>query len=207
MNRRACLELIVLAHFCLLTEVTSKIFNKISHNQRPTQPPFQSININKAEERCFSLCSHNTKCYSILIDMSNTDAFECLPYNTTINYLQLQEKDDTRKSVFYSAEMRDCLYWYNIGARETGIYTIILLGGFSKRVRCNMEIEGGGWLVFQYRHNGEVNFQRNWKDYKQGLGSLDKEFWLGNDFLYDLTTQYDQRRGRNLQTFRIQNRQ
>jgi len=54
-----------------------------------------------------------------------------------------------------------------------------------------MEIDGGGWLVFQYRHNGEVDFQRNWQEYKQGFGSLDNEFWLGNDFLNYFTTQFD----------------
>jgi len=54
-----------------------------------------------------------------------------------------------------------------------------------------MEIDGGGWLFFQYRHNGEIDFQRNWQAYKEGFGSLDKEFWLGNDFLNSLTNWYD----------------
>ena len=82
------------------------------------------------------------------------------------------EQDGGEESVFYSVvpEMRDCLDWYNLGARETGIYTI--------------EIDGGGWLVFQYRHNGEVDFERNWQEYKEGFGSLGKEFWLGNDLLH-----------------------
>ena len=59
------------------------------------------------------------------------------------------------------------------------------------RVRCNMVVDGGGWLVFQYRHNGEVDFQRNWIDYKQGFGSLESEFWLGNDLLNYFTNRYD----------------
>jgi len=55
-----------------------------------------------------------------------------------------------------------------------------------------MEIDGGGWLAFQYRHNGEVDFQRNWQAYKEGFGSMEKEFWLGNDLLHYFTTHYDQ---------------
>ena len=58
-------------------------------------------------------------------------------------------------------------------------------------LRCNMEVDGGGWLVFQFRHNGEVDFQRNWIDYKQGFGSLGSEFWLGNDLLNYFTNRYD----------------
>jgi len=53
------------------------------------------------------------------------------------------------------------LDWNNAGVRETGIYAIVISGEFTKRVRCNMEIDGGGWLVFQYRHNGEVDFRKN----------------------------------------------
>lgn len=37
----------------------------------------------------------------------------------------------------------------------------------SLQVFCDMEVSGGGWTLIQRRENGSVNFQRNWKDYKQ----------------------------------------
>ncbi|CAC5415361.1 FCN [Mytilus coruscus] len=43
--------------------------------------------------------------------------------------------------------------------------------------------------VFQRRINGKVNFYRDWKEYKEGFGSLQNEFWLGNDRLHMLTAQ------------------
>ena len=37
----------------------------------------------------------------------------------------------------------------------------------SLQVFCDMETSGGGWTLIQRRENGNVNFQRNWTDYKE----------------------------------------
>ena len=48
------------------------------------------------------------------------------------------------------------------------------------KVRCDMETDKGGWIVIQRRvPNGRVNFYRGWKDYEEGFGDLDSEFWYG----------------------------
>ena len=41
--------------------------------------------------------------------------------------------------------------------------------------------------VAQRRYDGSVNFNRSWADYKDGFGSMDGEFWLGNEILHKLT--------------------
>ena len=38
--------------------------------------------------------------------------------------------------------------------------------------------------VFQRRFSGDVNFSRNWDEYKQGFGYLDGDFWLGELMLF-----------------------
>ena len=57
--------------------------------------------------------------------------------------------------------------------------------------RCDMETDGGKWLVIQRRINGSVNFYRNWTDYVKGFGSLEGEFWYGLDKIHCLTTRDD----------------
>ena len=56
-------------------------------------------------------------------------------------------------------------------------------------VRCDMETDKGGWIVIQRRvPNGTVNFIRGWKNYEEGFGDLDSEFWYGLRNIHCLTT-------------------
>ena len=59
-------------------------------------------------------------------------------------------------------------------------------------VYCDMETDGGGWVVIQRRQpTANVNFTRNWEDYENGFGDLDGEFWLGLKTIHELTTKAD----------------
>ncbi|XP_075041742.1 ficolin-2-like [Mixophyes fleayi] len=73
------------------------------------------------------------------------------------------------------------------GATLTGWY-YIFPDGNPLRVLCDMETDGGGWIVFQRRSDGSVNFNRNWNSYKTGFGNQWSEFWLGNDNIHRLTS-------------------
>lgn len=50
-----------------------------------------------------------------------------------------------------------------------------------------MEMVGGGWTVIQRRKSGLVSFYRDWKQYKQGFGSIRGDFWLGNEHIHRLS--------------------
>lgn len=39
--------------------------------------------------------------------------------------------------------------------------------------------------------DGSVDFNRYWRDYKDGFGFLNREFWLGNDKISLMTNQKD----------------
>ncbi|VDI22880.1 ficolin, partial [Mytilus galloprovincialis] len=67
----------------------------------------------------------------------------------------------------------------------SGIYKLHLTN--ISEVYCDMDIDYGGWIVFQRRVNGKVNFYRDWNCYKYGFGNLNSEFWLGNELIHEIT--------------------
>ena len=82
----------------------------------------------------------------------------------------------------------NCAEIYNSGERTDGLYTIKPDNLPAFDVFCDQTTDGGGWIVFQKRFNGSVDFFLNWNDYKQGFGDLTGEFWLGNDKIHRLTS-------------------
>ncbi|KAK2491804.1 hypothetical protein MC885_006433 [Smutsia gigantea] len=88
---------------------------------------------------------------------------------------------------------RDCGEEMENGAGASRATTIFLNGNRERplSVFCDMETDGGGWLVFQRRMDGQTDFWRDWEDYAHGFGNISGEFWLGNEALHSLTRSGD----------------
>ncbi|NXU22724.1 FCN1 protein, partial [Thalassarche chlororhynchos] len=85
-------------------------------------------------------------------------------------------------------EARNCQELLGKGKILSGWYTIYPQGCNATTVFCDMDTDGGGWIVFQRRWDGSVNFLRDWDSYKRGFGNQLTEFWLGNDNIHFLTS-------------------
>ncbi|CAH2316845.1 Hypothetical predicted protein, partial [Pelobates cultripes] len=83
---------------------------------------------------------------------------------------------------------QNCKELLDYGASLSGWYTVYTSNGLPLTVYCDMETDGGGWLVFQRRMDGSVDFFRDWNSYKRGFGHQASEFWLGNDHIHQLTS-------------------
>lgn len=59
-------------------------------------------------------------------------------------------------------------------------------------VSCDQTTLEGGWVVFQRRADGSVDFNRRWAEYKYGFGMYGDatELWLGNEHVHQILRQY-----------------
>ncbi|RUS69121.1 hypothetical protein EGW08_023119 [Elysia chlorotica] len=75
------------------------------------------------------------------------------------------------------------LIYYN---RFPGVHTPLV---------CDTVTDGGGWIVIQRRSLYSTGFFHGWEKYRNGFGTMDKDFWLGNENIHTITSsgQYELR--------------
>ena len=55
-------------------------------------------------------------------------------------------------------------------------------------VYCNMTTDDGGWIVIQRnRIKSQLSFDKNWREYEEGFGDLNKDFWAGLELIHTVT--------------------
>lgn len=69
------------------------------------------------------------------------------------------------------------------------------------QVWCDMTTDGGGWIVFQNRSDGSIEFDREWANYINGFGQVDGEMWLGLKTIHKLTSKFDMKLRIELEDF------
>lgn len=50
-----------------------------------------------------------------------------------------------------------------------------------------MTTDGGGWTYIHNRVDGSQDFYQDFESYKSGFGNLAGEFWLGLEYIHQLT--------------------
>ncbi|XP_073696873.1 tenascin isoform X2 [Garra rufa] len=133
---------------------------------------------------------------------SLSDLRSSTEYTIRLQAVAEDKRSKQISTVFSTVGMRyktakDCSEALLNGETSSGPYTIYI-GGDEKqpvRVYCDMTTDGGGWMVFLRRHNGKLDFNRNWRNYSAGFGDANDEFWLGLSNLHKITTasQYELR--------------
>ncbi|XP_065901542.1 fibrinogen-like protein 1 isoform X1 [Dysidea avara] len=58
----------------------------------------------------------------------------------------------------------------------------------STNIYCDMTTDDGGWIVIQRnRKNSQLSFNKNWREYEDGFGDLNNDFWAGLKLMNVLT--------------------
>jgi len=81
---------------------------------------------------------------------------------------------------------------YPPGRVQNGVYKMSTnMGTFtdmSTNIYCDMTTDDGGWIVTQRnRKNSELSFKKNWREYEDGFGDLNNDFWVGLKMMHTLT--------------------
>jgi len=70
----------------------------------------------------------------------------------------------------------------------TGVYKMRIEAFATANVYCDMNSGDGGWIVIQRNtKNSQLSFNKNWREYKEGFGDLNKDFWAGLELMHTLT--------------------
>ena len=171
------------------------IYNLVSMGSTFSGDDFDSFNdlTTGSERQCISICTYSTKCKAFDV-RPVANGLECRFYDFDYDIFVARDgvlvnqngvrlystKDVNRKT--------SCKEWYRAGYKSNGAYEVFLKG-IPRLVYCYMEGEGGGWMAFQRRYDGSVDFHTKlWDDYKNGFGDGNGEYWLGNDLLHEITS-------------------
>jgi len=165
-------------------EMNNKIVNDVNTAKQDI-----TEDIAEKERRLMDTQRDAVKDVTVLI--KNTE----LTLNQKLSALELafeqQVKQKTSESSDISNEtLSDVLSVHNCPQSElaSGVYLLVSNSPILDKtpVFCDTTTDGGGWIVFQRRRDGSVDFYREWQDYKKGFGNQ-SEFWLGLDKLHAAT--------------------
>lgn len=76
----------------------------------------------------------------------------------------------------------------DVPSNKSGVYRIKTLVETPSTfyAYCDLETDAQKWTVILNREDGEINFYRNWMEYKNGFGNVLSEFWIGLEKLREV---------------------
>ncbi|KAM6048922.1 fibrinogen-like protein 1-like protein isoform 3-T3 [Theristicus caerulescens] len=72
----------------------------------------------------------------------------------------------------------------------SGVYIIHPMGLHPIMVYCEMNATDRGWTVIQRnRQSTEITWAESWSTYKYGFGNVDTDYWLGTEYIHQISKQ------------------
>ena len=70
----------------------------------------------------------------------------------------------------------------------SGVYKMSMGTFGTANVYCDMTTADGGWIVIQRKvEDSSISFFRNWREYEDGFGNINNDFWYGLRLMHFLT--------------------
>ncbi|XP_052864094.1 fibrinogen-like protein A [Anopheles cruzii] len=170
----------------------AKLRKEAAQNQNDSEPHMQHSFMELQTE----LAKHREEAEQNQKDI--LQSMHRLEYDVGRNFTRLQDRSwqifalqathTTMKTNLQSyVPYRSCS---DIQNAQSGAYIIQTNGASNPFMAyCQRDVKGGdSWLVIQHRFDGSISFYRNWKEYRDGFGNIEKQFWIGLERLYQLTS-------------------
>ena len=212
--KKAVLNIIIGSVFVILAiyEAYGEIYTQIANGKTLANIlPYDTMEV--PYQACVSRCHYDSEClsfdftpgsplgvcnfYDVLFIMGNnthqlvnkpgTMFYSSLPKEATTATTTTTTTTTTMTTTTQPPPPKDCADLYNRGSTQNGVYQVKVLGIHDLSVYCNMQEDGGGWMVFQKRFDMSLSFHKTWQEYKDGFGNPLGEHWLGNKWLNLLT--------------------
>ncbi|MEO0685408.1 MAG: fibrinogen-related protein [Cyanobacteria bacterium J06649_11] len=172
-TKRNIVITITIMTFFVLYEASSITYTLISKDKTLSGiTPYDSEN---APDRrlCISRCTYDPECLTFDFTPGSSGFGTCNFYDVAFKLSDKEQSlslSSTPGTNFYSVVLKsDCAEYKKQGFTQSRVYRILALGKHKLRVFCNMEEDGGGWIVFQRRFDGSVSFARTWNKYRDGM--------------------------------------
>eukprot|EP00111_Clytia_hemisphaerica_P006836 TCONS_00019769-protein len=176
------MSVVILMQLVLMTSIHGAFYNLVRQDLVLSQTAYKETAAT-TEQMCISVCSCDDQCFSFAFVPHIGCIFYRSMFAETYKPYPLTWKQGAK---FYSAFVKDCSDLYKLGKRENGVYDVHIPGDVTRRrVYCDMS---GGWLVFQRRYEGSLDFMnRSMSECRYGFGDAAKEHWLGLEYVFLLT--------------------
>ncbi|XP_052688758.1 fibrinogen-like protein A [Crassostrea angulata] len=205
----------VLFCLCLVTvfgqEQFHGFFKFIGYQNSPETSFVNDQSFNKSMRECSSKCLKEDNCYFFDI-CKNSSLTSCYFYDNNVSSSASVESGACRRyelkqtcDVGFTSPCRcptnmgdeRCNHKYDCSGRlvdrNTSSYSFYKTfpNSVKKEMWCEMEIDNGGWIVFQRRVDGTTDFYRGWTEYENGFGDLANNFYMGNYYLHEIVKSGD----------------
>ncbi|XP_021359478.1 fibrinogen-like protein A [Mizuhopecten yessoensis] len=155
--------------------------NKFTRVQRVAQQDLSlyKLNSNTGMRSSFECAIQCEKEGCLSFSYTNLEK-RCVTYSETLD--EDQNADVSVSTKYFSKGPNICK-----GVPQgspSGEYQIKYKDGSSMNLFCDMDAAEGPWAVIHSRTHGNVDFYRNWVEYKNGFGNLNGDFWIGKLGLY-----------------------
>merc|ERR1719376_252975 len=81
---------------------------------------------------------------------------------------------------------KSCKAWFDLGFTVNAVYNLDY-GTNPAGIKAWCDMENGGYTVLLKRYDGSEPFNRPWSEYRTGFGKRDSEYWLGLEYIHQLS--------------------